>query len=241
MQDPGRRLASARTWLDTLLVILLVAVSASMLWRLWGGSTNTAKRAPSRTAPTALPLPTEPIAIDDSASRGSGPVALIVFSDFQCPYCKTFATTTWAEIDRTYIATGKVTAVFKHLPLEAIHKDAKFAAEVAECARRQGKFWTVHDQMFAPNFRLSRAGAADVARKSGLDNKSLSQCLATDAGSTIEKDVSQARGLRVTGTPTFLIGRLNSGGQVAVSSRLSGAAPFDRFKVALESALSSIR
>ena len=69
-------------------------------------------------------------------------------SDFQCPYCRTFALTTFPEIDSLYIATGKVRWAFVNFPLTSVHDNALAAAEVGLCAARQKAFWRVHDLLY---------------------------------------------------------------------------------------------
>src|SRR4249919_3327944 len=78
----------------------------------------------------------------------TAPITVYEMSDFQCPYCRRFALNTFPEIDRDYIATGKVRWVFINYPLTMIHPNAAVAAEVAICAARNGKFWEVHDLLF---------------------------------------------------------------------------------------------
>ena len=69
-------------------------------------------------------------------------------SDFQCPFCRTFALTTFPEIDSLYIATGKVRWAFVNFPLTSVHDNALAAAEVALCAAQQNAFWRVHDLLY---------------------------------------------------------------------------------------------
>lgn len=75
-------------------------------------------------------------------------VTIIEFSDFQCPFCEQFFTKTFAQIKKTYIDTGKVKLYFRQYPLTSIHPNAQIAAEAAECANAQGKFWQFHDMLF---------------------------------------------------------------------------------------------
>jgi len=92
------------------------------------------------------PKPKE-IKVGNSAFRGTGgaPVVIIEFSDFQCPYCQR-VNPTLEQIFKEY--EGKVLFAFKHYPLTGLHPHAQKAAESAECARDQGKFWEMHDKLF---------------------------------------------------------------------------------------------
>ena len=75
-------------------------------------------------------------------------VAIVEFSDFECPFCKQFFNETFSQIKREYIDTGKVAFYFRHYPLTSIHPNAQIAAEATECANEQGKFWQFHDMLF---------------------------------------------------------------------------------------------
>ena len=82
--------------------------------------------------------------------RGSAtaPVTVYEMSDFQCPYCRTFALTTFPALDSTYVATGKVRWVFINFPLTSVHQNAAAAALTAICAAEQNAFWPVHDLLY---------------------------------------------------------------------------------------------
>src|SRR5687768_9487903 len=84
------------------------------------------------------------------AVRGSVTAKLILveFTDFECPFCGRHASTVYRELQRRYVDTGELQYVFRHLPLEQIHPSARRAAEAAECAGDQGKFWELHDRFF---------------------------------------------------------------------------------------------
>src|SRR5206468_2296125 len=79
----------------------------------------------------------------------TAPLTMVEFTDYQCPFCGRYARETYAQIEKEYIATGKVKYVLLDLPLESIHKFAFKAAQVANCAGEQGKYWEMHDRLFA--------------------------------------------------------------------------------------------
>lgn len=83
-------------------------------------------------------------------TKGSAtaPVTVYEMSDFQCPFCRRFATETFPALEREYIATNKVRWIFVNLPLTEIHPNAVPAAQFATCAARQGRFWPAHDILF---------------------------------------------------------------------------------------------
>lgn len=75
-------------------------------------------------------------------------VVLVDFSDYECPYCIRHFSQTWPDIKKNYVDTGKIKVVFKNFPLN-FHPNAQKAAEAAECASDQGKFWEMHDKIFS--------------------------------------------------------------------------------------------
>ncbi|TSC84394.1 MAG: DSBA-like thioredoxin domain-containing protein [Microgenomates group bacterium Gr01-1014_16] len=85
------------------------------------------------------------VSLGSASTRGSGKVTLVEYSDFQCPFCSR-ALPTVQQIMKEY--DGKVLFAYKHFPLSQIHPNAQKAAEAAECARDQGKFWEFHDKLF---------------------------------------------------------------------------------------------
>jgi protein-disulfide isomerase len=152
-------------------------------------------------------------------------------SDFQCPYCKSFARETFPELDRRYIQTGKVRWVFINFPLTSIHRHAAPAAELALCAARQGEFWRVHDLLFqyqeswAP---LKEAGPffVSLGDSAGLSKPPLLSCLqAPETRKAVQSEAEGAQRSGATSTPSFYI----EGGLLA------GAAPAHVFRRVLDS------
>jgi len=185
--------------------------------------------------PPAIPSSVQSIA--DAATKGSrdATVVLIEYADFQCPYCSQFARRTLPEIEKRYVSTGKVRVVFKHMPLQEIHPQAVMAAEAAECARQQGKFWQVHDALFADQ-RLDEASLVEKVRTSGVGLEQFSACVRGSGGARVKQDLAAARALGLAVTPTFLIGR-DVGGAVKVEQILAGVREIDVFAGAIESLL----
>ncbi len=139
------------------------------------------------------------------------PVTLVEFSDFQCPFCQRVQPTVKAVMERY---PGKVRHVFRQLPLD-MHDQARLAAEASLCAADQGKFWQLHDWMFANQRTISGETLAQQAATLELDTALFEQCLASDAHvAKIEVDMAEAARLGINGTPGFLVnGRLISGAQ----------------------------
>lgn len=80
-------------------------------------------------------------------------VVLVEFSDFECPYCVRHFSQTWPDIKKNYVDAGKIKVIFKNFPLN-FHPNAQKAAEAAECAGNQGKFWEMHDKIFSVSIIL---------------------------------------------------------------------------------------
>ena len=90
------------------------------------------------------------VSLDDDPVKGNpnAPVTVVEFSDFQCPFCSRFFQQTLPLIEENYIDTGKIKFVYKDLPLDNLHPNARAAHIAAECADEQGKFWEYHDVLF---------------------------------------------------------------------------------------------
>lgn len=177
---------------------------------------------------------------DDDAYLGkeNAPVTIIEFSDFQCPFCRKFWKEILPQIKQAYIDTGKARFVYRDFPLVSIHPGATPAAQGAECAREQGKFWEMHDAIFAQQDKQGGGTiqfTADDVKKwaagAGLDMLKFNQCL--DSGKykqEIEKDLADGSAAGVSGTPaTFINGR-----------PVSGAQPFAAFKVIIDEELKKL-
>jgi len=190
-----------------------------------------------RAAPPLPAIPSSTQSIADAATKGSGEatVVLIEYADFQCPYCSQFARRTLPELEKRYVSTGKLRVVFRHMPLQEIHPQAVMAAEAAECARQQGRFWQVHDALFADQ-RLDEASLVEKARMNGVGLEQFSACVRGNGGVRVRQDLAAARALGLSMTPTFLLGR-DVGGAVKVEQILTGARDVDVFAGAIESFL----
>jgi len=137
-------------------------------------------------------------------------VTIVEWSDFQCPYCSRAVPT----VERLRELFGKdVRVVFRNFPLSSIHPNARIAAQAAMAAHAQGKFWPMHDKLFANQSALDRDSLARTAEQIGLDMKRFRvdfDSAAVDA--RIEADVAAASAAGVRATPSFFInGRLFEG------------------------------
>ena len=151
------------------------------------------------------------VAPGHDAGRADAPLTVTLFSDFECPYCKTAS----ASLDVVRERYGdRVRFVYKHFPLDpscnpgtpqGAHHRACDAAGAAVCAGEQGKFWEFHHEVFEEGAEEPDLRAA--AKSAGLDTRTWSQCRASErAPATVRADIDDGLRLNVQSTPTFLIG-----------------------------------
>jgi protein-disulfide isomerase len=148
------------------------------------------------------------LSIDDAPVRGApmAPVTIVEFSDFQCPYCAA----AHPELERLVREfEGQVKLVFKHYPLPA-HSRAVASARAAEAARRQGKFWEMHDLLFKNQRALEDADLARYAGAIGLDTDRFAEDYASsEVKERVDADRAEGEKHKLEGTPTiFINGRL---------------------------------
>jgi protein-disulfide isomerase len=161
-----------------------------------------------RLAPPRVKIPVA--AADPQQGRAEAPVTIVEFSDFECPYCGRSQETLRA-VQKEY--GERLRVIFKQFPLEEIHEHARVAAEAALCAQEQGKFWPLHDWMFANVQKLSRDEIVAAAKTLGLAEERMGQCLDQHArGKDVDADVALGQQIGVRGTPAFFVnGRLLTG------------------------------
>ncbi len=194
-------------------------------------------------APTAAAMPPAAIPqvvtldLTDRPFRGNkdAPVSMIEITDYQCPYCGRHAQQTMPQIEKDYIATGKVKYYVIDLPLEAIHPNAFKAAVATRCAGEQNKFWEMHEQLFANQQKLSDWSANAAALH--LDVEKFNSCLSSNRhDEDIRKDIALAQRVGVQSTPSFYFAG-GSGPKVKTFSYVNGARPFDAMKGQIDALL----
>ena len=182
--------------------------------------------------------------VSSAPSLGAADAKAVVleFSDFECPFCGRHAQTTYREILKQFVDTGVVRYVFRHLPLEQLHPSAVKAATSSECARQQGKFWDMHDRLFANQKALGSIDLLNHAAALGLDETKFKVCMDDGIATTrVRADLAEAERLSLTATPAFLIGEVTSSGAVRITRRIDGAHPMSIFQAAIEAVLASPR
>lgn len=160
------------------------------------------------------------------------PVTVVNFSDFGCPYCAQFSLQTYPALEREYIATGKV--YFKYVPfVMGMFPNGDKAARASECAADQGKFWEMHDRIYAAQKTWKQArdpwpAFAALAEKEGLDVKTFTHCANDHRTEPRTRRASRAADeLGVRATPSF-----------AINGRaVEGALPLEEFRRILDAML----
>ncbi len=142
------------------------------------------------------------------------------------------------QIEKEYIDTGKLKHVFMDFPLP-MHAQAAKAAEAANCAGEQAKFWELHDRLFANQNALKPEALLKHAEALGLDVAKFKECL--DSGKYaegIKKQMAEGQKAGISGTPAFLLGFIEPDGKVKAVKKISGAVPYANFKATIDELLS---
>jgi protein-disulfide isomerase len=196
-------------------------------------------------APTASPVPTAlvlpPVSQDDPRAMGSprALVTILVYSDFECPYCSQFIRETFEQLKRAYVDTGRVRLAFRDFPLTSIHRSALVAAKASRCAAVQGQFWPMHDRLFASHDdewggvpKRDRKVMLEFADELKLDGAAFASCLDDPVTEqAVLQEAGSGQRLGISGTPTFFIN----------GRPLVGAQPFEAFQQAIDQATSPRR
>jgi protein-disulfide isomerase len=162
----------------------------------------------------------------DAPARGpkNAPVTLVLFSDFQCPFCKRVEPTI-TQLEKEY--PGKVRVVWKNFPLP-FHPNAKPAANAALAAAEQGKFWEMHDKLFENQQSLDRASYEKYAQELGLNMARFKSALDSNKfDAKIASEAKEGAALEVNGTPASFIN----------GHKIDGASPYEEFKKVVDAEL----
>ena len=174
------------------------------------------------------PIARVAVSTEGAPVRGAAnaPVTLVMFSDFECPFCKRTHPTINQLLERY---AGKLKLVYRDLPLESIHPQARRAAEAARCASAHGKFWEYYDLLFTESPKLGSEDLKRYAAQIGIDPKKFDDCLAAGTyKELVQKDTDEAARLGINGTPAFFIN----------GRPLTGAQPFEMFARLIDEELS---
>jgi protein-disulfide isomerase len=226
------------------LIVLFVSVAAigvaAMVW--WQSRQEIASLRESQRALGAELATLRPV-IDLAGAPHLGPadarVALVEFSDYECPYCRRHFLETMPKIEENYIKTGRIRYAFRDWPVDELHPQAIRAHEAAHCAGEQDKYWQMHRRLFSPAGSHTADRMADLGRELGLDMNAFARCVGEGrVTEVIRRTAQRAIELRANGTPAFFIGlRDPATDRVSVTRGITGAQPYEVFVRALEEAL----
>lgn len=191
--------------------------------------------------PPAPALTESEASIDDDPILGKkdAPITLIEFSDYQCPFCARFSKETLPQIKKDFIDKGKVRYIFRDYPLSTIHPKAQIAAEAAQCANDEGKYWQMHDLLFDNQKALEKEDLQKYAKEVGLNMNNFNNCLEkAKYFKEVKDDIQAGEKAGVQGTPAFILGKTTKDG-VIKGKFIKGAHPFQTFKNAIEEMLKS--
>jgi protein-disulfide isomerase len=179
--------------------LCVLAIGGTLLW----GSTLNVLPPEGRSSATiaAKPLPDTPLLLGQAPLEGSpkAKAGLVVYSDFECPFCRRFARGALQELRHEYVERGQLSLVFRHLPLTDIHPNARAASEAVSCAAQQGRSWQLHDQLFAAS-EITKQLLRDQVKVLGLDEPAFHRCLSAEGPQVVDADLASAHALNVTST-----------------------------------------
>lgn len=214
-QSKRNRTAPARTSnLKPFYYVLGVLALGGIAWIVFGVMQKSKAATAAPTTMTQVASSEELVQKAKGVIRGNNtaPVKIMVFSDYQCPWCAIYASTISDQVRTNFIDTGKAVEIYHDFPLGGAHQYSFLVARAARCAEDQGKFWEYHDLVFdkqrdwsfqatAP-LKLLKGYAGDV----GLDRAKFNGCIDSDAhADLVEYNHQLGEQAGVRSTPTVFI------------------------------------
>jgi len=162
----------------------------------------------------------------------TAPVQILEFADFECPACAQFATITEPDVRTRLIQTGRASLRFFDFPLDQ-HRNTVGASNAAACAAEQGKFWDMHDKLFAGQTDWNTQATSNpkrvfarYAQEIGLNTAQWEQCFDSQKHMRrIQANKAEGERRQIRQTPTFVIG----------SRMIPGSLPYDMLKALVDS------
>ncbi len=218
-----------RDWVPILTTSESTAVQDTAAADTSAGDTSEASVQSNPVSPVETPQVVRyEIPVDDDPFFGAvdAPITIVEFSDYECPYCRTWHTEVYSQLIDAY--GDQIRFVYRDFPLESIHANAKPAAEAANCANEQGEFWEYHDKLFSMELGLSPEAYQEYATQLGLDIDEFQECFESGRyQEEVQLDFEFAANLGVRSTPTFFVNGI----------AVVGAQPFEVFQQVIEKEL----
>jgi protein-disulfide isomerase len=186
------------------------------------------------------PGPGRRISLAGLPTRGdqSAPIGLVEFSDFQCRYCAVFSREILPNLVRDYVASGRLLVAFHDLPSASARDSRSFKSSVlAECARRQGKFWETHDWLFDHGTSSSAVGDISLPPSIILNRTEFDSCSNNSGPREVARRRTFGAAEGITGTPTLVIGRLTRRGWLTITDVVKGMRPYEDFQRRIDAGL----
>lgn len=188
--------------------------------------------------------PTKGVAsVDDDPVLGdkNAPVTIVEFSDYECPFCKRHFDETFPQLVKEYVDKGKVKIVYRDFPLSFHDPMATKEAVAANCAKEQGgdkKYFEFHDEIFKRTTSngngLNDDKIQTIAKDLDLNTSKFTSCLSSKAmEDEVKKDIADGTAAGASGTPTFVIGKTTSNGEIN-GDLVVGAQPFAAFQAVID-------
>ena len=236
MNEAGKSMGKYRTHLLSVLVVLTAMMQVVILYRQ--------PRAPQQPPITENAPKDFYMSLVDFPIKGSSEakVAVIEFSDYQCPFCARHATTVLPKLMETFVDRGVVRYALANNPLE-MHPNAKWLARVAMCAGDHDKYWEMHDRLFSSKPE-SKPAVSALALDIQLNEAALDECAEGNVPAherVLARDLELARRLGFAGTPAFAVGRLEGDHNVHVLKVIRGAVSNDVFQDVITEVLKGLR
>jgi len=178
------------------------------------------------------------LTVDETRMAGNrnASVVLVEFADYECPYCRDFASNTMKQIERDYIDSGRIGFIFHDFPIESSHPHAFSAALAALCAGEQGRLWEMNHKLLAESNALERDVLFRDAETVKLDMTKFAGCFAdVKTAARLHQGMREASQLGIDGTPMFVLGIRKPGSNTIKGLRMiEGGYPYDVFKATLD-------
>ena len=218
-----------RGWVPILTTSESTAVQDTAAADTSSGDTSEASVQSNPVSPAETPQVVRyDIPIDDDPVLGpeDAQITVVEFSDYECPYCRTWHTEVYSQLIDAY--GDQIRFIYRDFPLESIHANAKPAAEAANCAYEQGEFWDYHDKLFSMELGLNSEAYQEYATQLELDLDEFQECIESGRyQEEVQSDFEFAANLGVRSTPTFFVNGI----------AVVGAQPFEVFQQVIEKEL----
>jgi protein-disulfide isomerase len=200
----------------------------ALLEKLVSAQANARPGAPTTPPVVSVKVPPE----TQMLGSKSAPYTMVEYIDLQCPFCKRFEETTFAQIRKNLIDTGKLRYYSREFPLTEIHPNAMKAAIATRCATEQGQFWRMRETLVTNAANLAPDAIVGYAKTAGLDAAAFGSCFAsTKYDAAIKASISEGTAAGVQGTPSFVLG--NSTPEGVTGSVVVGALPYSAIEAEL--------